>query len=959
MKFMTWTLHSPADSIFNDYARLKAGEPWYSDKWEVINPDAPKKWDYRKRNFLEMIQLHTDKFYSIGLHDFGVDVDGRVRATATFSHESKNYALNDDKTDIARPCNKSLCYLMHTYPQIKWCLQFLCTNERVPEVLLNKEKQDVFLEDCYKITELYKAKGFPIRGVEVDFEYTWYGSGLTEANAYRDLLSRIKNEVCLPLGMELRINLFAMTGDFTPSWYAWHDYRTLASAKDINGNQAVDEFQMMSYDFSWGGSAPGPSTPIWWLEQILEHVKNVLPPEKTFIGNAGYGRRWTLGEWDYINDRIRYGTTLDYKQLMLLQNGTFIHNSGMDDPDGNFYFNDQDFVPFCGFNDLASDYIITYPHVYDKFKMSSNGGAKFINMNMGTDDYVTKYSTEQIPIFKGVITTVNDISEKIGKVDSLGVYNILQGIVGLPEKMGFNGYCISTKGGTSEGFETSEFPFNKIRYNFSVSGNYRLVALLNFPFYDSGELKLSLNGKTITANIDYDWYPQVQKRHFYDLGVQSFTGSNTIEIEYNENAPSSQIYGFVICEEFDHNFTGGTIQLPTNIVPFKKRGNTREDGTSEIVNAQFPKKLKVVGEIIRRPPRPAIIWEDVFGSYDTSEEDEIYGEYLPDVINSFEYYVTAENGGFSKGQWKVYKNPEGDYPFAYHKTSGNGQLLLNNTFSSNIICDIECRGEESSSEYGVRIASNKGKNNDGYLILLNFGQKQIQIINETNGSKNILYYLPMSTSFQNLNGTRIKLNVLILDGKVTLAINDIVYIKEYALSIPARSMGMYISNGSIKLYKYNISSLDRWERMERLKVKIDNDVFDFGAVERTCDIDEYGYLVYTGYPYELKGDFPNQNITLTQVKPGYSWENDYTNLKLCDYTSWQGDKTIEIISSDAGIWYKTIYIGDNEGMSVSYNSDRVGFIKTVNMINDYNCKGIAMWTLGQEDPSIFSYLPRE
>lgn len=958
MKFMTWTLHSPGDYIFNDYAKLKAGEPWYSDKWEIINPEAPKKWDYRKRNFLEMIQLHTDKFYSIGLHDFGVDLDGRVRATATFTHESKNYALNDDKTDIARPCNKSLCYLMHTYPQIKWCLQFLCTNERVPEVLLNKEKQDVFLEDCYKITELYKAKGFPIRGVEIDFEYTWYGSGVTEANAYRDLLSRIKNEVCLPLGMELRINMFAMTGDFTPSWYAWHDYRTLASAKDKFGNQAVDEFQMMSYDFSWGGSAPGPSTPIWWLKEILEHVKTALPPDKTFIGNAGYGRRWTLGEWDYVEDRIRWGTTLDYKQLMLLQNGTFIHNSGLDDPDGNFYFNDQDFIPFCGFNDLASDYIITYPHVYDKFKMSPNGGATFVNMNMGTtEDYVTKYSTEQLPIFKGVITTVNSASEEIGKVDKLGTYNIPLGIVGLPQEMGFNGYCISNKGGTPEGFETSEYPFNKVRYNFTASGNYRLIALLNFPFYDSPELKLSLNGTTITASLQHEWYPAVQKRHFYDLGVQSFSGTNTIEVAYNENSESCQIYGFVICQDFENNFTGGRIQLPTNIVPFKKRGETKKDGCSEIINAQFPKKLKVVGEIIRRPPRPAIIWEDVFGSYDTSEKDEIFGDYLPDVSTGFKYYVKADNGGFSKGIWKVYKNPPEDYSFAYCSTTGNSQLLLDKTFSTNLICDIECMGEGKSAQYGVRIATEKGNSNSGYLVLLNFSEKRIQLIKENYGSREVLYYVSMGSGFQQLHETRIKLKVFILNGKLTLAVNDIVYIKEYVLSVSARSMGMYISNGSVRLYKYNISSLDRWERMERLQVKIDNNIFDYGEVERNCSVDKYGYLIYTGYPYEFKGDFPNQNITLTQIKEEYSWENDYTNLKFCDYSSWIGDKTIEIISSDAGIWYKTIYIGDDEGMSVSYNSDRVGFIKTVNMINDYNCKGIAMWTLGQEDPSIYSYLP--
>ena len=54
---------------------------------------------------------------------------------------------------------------------------------------------------------------------------------------------------------------------------------------------------------------------------------------------------------------------------------------------------------------------------------------------------------------------------------------------------------------------------------------------------------------------------------------------------------------------------------------------------------------------------------------------------------------------------------------------------------------------------------------------------------------------------------------------------------------------------------------------------------------------------------------------------------------------------------------KNFYVGDNEGMSVAYNSDRIGFIRTANMVSDFGCKGIGLWTLGQEDPTIYSYIP--
>ena len=292
----------------------------------------------------------------------------------TYAFDS--YVLNDTKTEIDLPVEKSLRYLMHTYSQIKWSLQFLCTSNsvgnRVEAILDNVNgAQDVFIEDCYNVVRLYLEAGFTnIKGVEIDFEKT--NSRPSDHFKFKDLLARVKNEVCIPLGMELRVNIFAMTDDLTPSYYAWHDYATLASAEDINGNQAIDEFQLMSYDFSWGGSAPGPSTPLWWLENVLEHVQNleqrgVWNANKVFIGNAGYGRRWPLGE-------NRYGVTLDYKQLMLVQNGTYIHNPGKSADDGIFYFNHQDFIPISGFNDESSDYQKTFMGVYDRFSLLENGG---------------------------------------------------------------------------------------------------------------------------------------------------------------------------------------------------------------------------------------------------------------------------------------------------------------------------------------------------------------------------------------------------------------------------------------------------------------------------------------------------------------------------------------------------------------------------------------------------------
>jgi len=66
-----------------------------------------------------------------------------------------------------------------------------------------------------------------------------------DGEKYRDLLARIKQEVCVPLGLELRVNLYSMTGANNPNYYAWHSYPLMLEA-------GCDEFQLMTYELLMG-----------------------------------------------------------------------------------------------------------------------------------------------------------------------------------------------------------------------------------------------------------------------------------------------------------------------------------------------------------------------------------------------------------------------------------------------------------------------------------------------------------------------------------------------------------------------------------------------------------------------------------------------------------------------------------------------------------------------------------
>lgn len=55
---------------------------------------------------------------------------------------------------------------------------------------------------------------------------------------------------------------------------------------------AVDEFKVMTYDYSGSWSAPGPIAPPAWANAGLAHAESLVPPGKIMMGVPFYGYDW-------------------------------------------------------------------------------------------------------------------------------------------------------------------------------------------------------------------------------------------------------------------------------------------------------------------------------------------------------------------------------------------------------------------------------------------------------------------------------------------------------------------------------------------------------------------------------------------------------------------------------------------------------------------------------------------
>lgn len=74
--------------------------------------------------------------------------------------------------------------------------------------------------------------------------------------------------------------------------------------------QHTDRVRIMTYDYHWRGAEPGPVAPLYWVQSVAEYARNVISPEKIFIGVPFYGYDWPPGgnarglPWADIEDLI-------------------------------------------------------------------------------------------------------------------------------------------------------------------------------------------------------------------------------------------------------------------------------------------------------------------------------------------------------------------------------------------------------------------------------------------------------------------------------------------------------------------------------------------------------------------------------------------------------------------------------------------------------------------------------
>lgn len=138
-----------------------------------------------------------------------------------------------------------------------------------------------------------------LHGVDIDME-----SGGNLRSADSEEVFRVVSDRAHLLGKESSGALPALTATGSVGGENWVRYKQLG--------EILDHVSIMSYDFAWSGSAPGPVSPGFWLEQVYDWAASQIAPHKVSMGLPLYAYFWSIHNYPSTWGALRRGVSGTY-----------------------------------------------------------------------------------------------------------------------------------------------------------------------------------------------------------------------------------------------------------------------------------------------------------------------------------------------------------------------------------------------------------------------------------------------------------------------------------------------------------------------------------------------------------------------------------------------------------------------------------------------------------------------
>lgn len=835
-------------------------------------------WTYdNSERMFKMVERFADVMGQVGLFNFTVNTNGIISGSIP----------------------QRMLDVIPLYPRVNWLLtiQNLNTANAVVEALLDNTNgaRDTFFSEMQRLLNTYPQ----CNGIDIDLENC---GGYENRQPMRELIAEIYNW-CHTRGKLLNICMPPITGPNVSiggeHWCAYEDYK-----------DTVDTMTIMSYTFAWLGSAPGPVSPKWWLEQILEYSTRVVPKEKILLGIGVWALMWGLHQ-PYDGHKATSGTYYWPLEWMQGKRNFFDFKNG----EGVTWPNRQPYISFAGYWSDYEKVCYMMPHVYDYINgdMCDNLEMPLVTGVQDGRNYIVGLTKNQK--INGNFSVVTECNNVWGSVDKGNGYITSKKVATLSsedqewldfrmEQVGYEGLTESermlyqsTQPGTWE-------------YTFTIptTGQYTLALDMNYPWFDSNAITIQLDGTNYSKVENRFWNITFRNRHkeiFYQGTLRA--GTHTVKCGAYGSTVGVVVYG--LCYgNFTTEMSAGQASYTMSTQKFI------DINGQEVVPAD---NYAMTIETLRTPPDSANIWYEDYRGY----SDDGSTKYS-------DFWITS-------GTAAIVPNEEWteDWAKQPQKLQLSGTSVLKQTNWSDV--HIYAKWKNGSGRVGVTLGS--------LFACMNYNNNQLQLWD----GETLVHALSFTMTGEQAIAMRVRSgSVRVYTGTnktLRFKVNTTTGSGSPGIRSTASALFTLCRIGSGWWYEpyecYEMTVLGqttRFGRITRSGVTWDEELQFFRVNDDVDEINTRTEDLSLDYDFQYMGRMPI--------------------LKGKEYT----DIPITYKPIDINIRHMRTYIGDADGFGIMYYEDADVLQYWYNRaLFEYGIKGICMWSLGQEDCRIWERIERK
>jgi hypothetical protein len=452
-------------------------------------------------------------------------------------------------------------------------------------------------------------------------------------------------------------------------------------------------------------------------------------------------------------------------------------------------------------------------------------------------------------------------------------------------------------------------------FEITEAGYYDIAVQLCFPYWDKNVIVISLDSDAKTFSENRLWWPYWRRICWLTLAKGVFLQKGMHAVSISGGVPGVQFYGFRVCSGFSEHPFAGEASFMLSPRQFKDVNG---------VMVEPDRGFKLTFEMLRRKPDSALIWYEDFRDRNILPEN---------------YWTVLD------GEWDVWQDPDSTESRPYSQLEGYGKLAWKYEGFS----DIHIRArlafpQNSSGRAGVFLGD--------IFCCLNYDTQRVELYQGTSllGS--------YSTSFSKTADADLRVNPNMYTIEMRKRGNKVrVYsgaasTLRFTVNVNGGSgYAGYCSDNRTVCELLRLGDAWVYEPYERFDVELpDGTITSFGRLARTGVTWDDEFQVFS-----VNSDVEESATRSEDISMDYDFFHSQLLALSCG-----NNYEVKIIPKDINIWISRLFLGDADGFSILYYQDVDSLVYWANeAAYRWKLRGIAIWSLGQEDMRLWEALPKQ